>query len=490
MARPNFVQPPPVKIALPVGGLLDIPTGIYIRGMHDQMILLGGIGNVTGIVGPGNSFKTTVMRYMILSALSRMDATVGESFSLSYDTELNISEERNIALSQQFDTFKDRNIVEEGMWRMTDKSIYSGNKFFGELKDYLKEKRDDRKALHLETAFLSRDKVTPLMTMTPSFTDIDSLSKFTTDNVEKILTDTELGSSDANTLYMRQGLAKSRLLMEIPTLAASSMNYFLFTAHIGKEIVIPSGPTSAPPKKQLQHMPQGEIIKGVSNDFFYLLHNCWLVTSARPFLNQGTKAPEYPYEPGDEVAGDLDLNIVTMKQLRGKNGSTGFTIELLVSQKEGVLASLSELHYIKKMGRYGLGGNDRNYHVVLLPDVNMSRTSVRSKLRDDKKLRRAVEIISQLCQLEEHHRLMMDQLMKPEELYQKLTEKGYDWDFLLTQTRSWHTFNDEVHPSYPFSTLDMCRAARGEFHPYWLSDDNKTVKPEYAKKKLQPKAVQ
>lgn len=488
MERPQLRLPQPVKIAINTGALLDIPTGEYIKGMHGQMVLNGGIGNITGIVGPGNCFKTTIMRYMVLSALNRMITTVPETYYGSYDTEINTHEDRNFNLSQQFDYLKGRNILDEGIWQITDKSVYPGNEYFQEVKNYLKDKKADKKAFRYSTAFTDRSGAAPMMSMLPTFNDIDSLSHFVTEDVEKIMDTTELGESAGNTMFMRQGLAKSRMLMELPSISAGGMNYFLFTAHIGKEILMPTGPGTPPPRKQLQHMTQGEVIKGVTNNFFYLLHNCWLVTSARPFINQGTKAPEYPYEPGDEVQGDLDLNIVTLKQLRGKNGSSGFSIQLLLSQREGVLQYLSEFHYIKSMDRYGLEGNDRNYNLVLCPEESLSRTKVRKSLRESKKLQRAVEITSQLCQLEEFHRYLKDQLLRPEALKKALEEKGYDWDMILTQTRSWNTFNDEAHPLYPFSTLDLCRAARGEYHPYWLESDCKTIKPEYAKLKTQPSA--
>lgn len=484
MERPSLRLPPPVKFMLNTGALMDIPTAQYVKGTHDQRVLLGGIGNITGIVGPGNCFKTTIMRFMELSAVSRIITTVPDTYIGTYDTEINTHEDRNLKLSQTFEVFKDRDILTEGVWQITDKSVYPGNEWFGAVKSYLKDKRDDKKALKYETAYLDRDGVTPMKVMTPTFNDIDSLSHFITADVEKTMDTTELGESAGNTIYMRQGLAKSRMLMEMPTLAAASMNYFLFTAHIGKEIVMPSGPGTPPPRKQLQHMSSGEIIKGVTNNFFYLLHNCWLIHSARPFINQGTKAPEYPYQPGDEVAGDLDLNIVTMKQLRGKNGSSGFSIELLVSQSEGVLASLSEFHYIKKSNRYGLEGNDRNYSLALYPEVSLSRTTVRQKLREDKKLQRAMEITSQLCQLEEFHRHLKEELLSPAELRKAIEGKGYDWNWLFENTRSWHTLNDEQHPGFPLSTYDLCRVARDEHHPYWLEKDNKTVKPEYLKKKV------
>lgn len=494
MERPQFRLPLPVKFAMNTGALLDIPTGEYIRGTHDQRILNAGIGNITGIVGPGNSFKTTIMRFMILSAMSRIITTVPDLFYSTYDTEINTHEGRNAKLSFSFEVFKEQFrtendeslLLKNGIWQITNKEVYSGNEFFDDMKDYLKNKRSDKKAYKYTTAFLDRDGVSPMKIMAPTFTDIDSLSHFVTSDVEKIMNDTELGESAGNTMFMRQGLAKSRMLLEMPALAGGSGHYFLFTAHIGKEIVMPAGPGTPPPRKQLQHMQGGEVIKGVTNNFFYLLHNCWLVTGARPFTNQGTKAPEYPFEPGDEVAGDLDLNLVTLKQLRGKNGSSGFSLKLLVSQKEGVLPSLSEFLYIKDMNRFGLEGNDRNYQLTLYPSIDLSRTKVRKAFRESKQLQRAVEITSQLCQLEEYHRYMKDELLSPADLKKALEDKGYDWEFLMTQTRSWHTVNDEEHPGYPFSTYDLCRAAKGKYHPYWLEADCKTVKPEYAKKKITP----
>jgi hypothetical protein len=54
------------------------------------------------------------------------------------------------------------------------------------------------------------------------------------------------------------------------------------------------------------------------------------------------------------MPGDLDLNQVSLRQLRGKSGMTGFVLNLIVSQTEGVLPSLSEFHYLKdQCDRFG-----------------------------------------------------------------------------------------------------------------------------------------
>lgn len=483
--RPQLTLPPPVMFGMTVGSLLDIPTGEYLVGTHDQRVFLGGISNITGVVGPGNCFKTTLMRYMIFSALARMYRVAKEElYYLPYDTEINTHEHRVINLSWSFNVFKDRNLIEEGLVNPTNKAIYLGNEIWQKIRENLKEKVGDKKKRMFNTAFLDRDKVSPMKVMVPWFTDIDSLSQFMTADVDEMMEKNELGDSGGNTIFMRQGLAKMRMLMEMPTVASQGLNFFLFTGHIGKMIGMASGPGTPPPRKQLQGMRQDEVIKGVTNNFFYLLHNCWLVDLASPAINQSTKAPEYPYEPGDEIAGDMDLNKIRIKQLRGKNGTSNFSLELYVSQREGILPYLSEFVYCKENGRYGLEGNDRSYQLSLAPDVTLSRTSVRKKLRESPALQRAIEITSQLLQLEIFHPLLKDDLVKPDELYKALKDKGYDWDFILNETRSWHTIDDEDHPGYPLSTLDLCRVARGEYHPYWLEKDCKTVKPEYAKKKV------
>lgn len=490
MERPVIRLPLPVKVCFPTGALMDIPTGDWIEGTHGQMVLNGGVASITGLVGPGNSGKTTLMRHMSLTVIARCIMTVGDIYYCSYDTEVNTHEARGERLSFSMHVFKDyygrtgQTLIDDGVWNITDRSVYMGNEMFEEWKTYLKAKGKQRNPFKYETAFIGRDGK-PMKVMVPSISEIDSLSQFYTADVDKILNTTEAGQSEANMLFARAGLAKSRILMEMPSVAAASNHYFLFTAHLGKEMVIPSGPGTPPPKKQLQHMTQGEVIKGVTNNFFYLLHNCWLVANSRPYLNSNTKAPEYPYEPGYEIEGDLDLNIMTIKQLRGKNGSSGFALQIIWSQEEGVLPGLTEFHYLKENERFGLEGNVQNYSLILYPDVSLSRTKVRKLIREDKKLQRALEITSQLCQMYEFQgQKLKSLLVKPEEIRKVLTEKGYDWNFILENTRGWNTLNDEQHPGFPLSTYDLCRIVQGTYHPYWLEADCKTVKPEYLKKKI------
>lgn len=486
MSRPCMMLPPPVKYGFMIGSGLDIPTGEYITGTHGQKVFYGGVNLITGVVGPGNVGKTTIMKYMALTALSRVIVILKDwTYYGSYDTEVNNFENRNRRLAAAFSIFKQIGIdlLNEGIWQTTDKTIYTGSEYWAEVKKYITEKIKDKSKPTFETVFLERDGVTPMRVPTPTFNDLDSLTQFITSDGEETMEKTELGDSAANMLHARQGLAKSRMLMEMPSVAGRGFNFFLFTAHIGNKMAIPSGPGQPPERKQLAGMRQGEYIKGVSNNFFFLLLNCWLIDGSSPLLTKD-KTPEFPYEPGDEVVGDLDLQMVKMKQLRGKNGGSGFVVPLVMSMREGVLSYLTEFLILKDNGRFGLIGNDRNYQLILCPDVNLSRTTVRKKLRESPRLQRAVNILCEMFQISVYHPLMKAEMCSPEELYTKLKEKGYDWEFILDHTRGWHTLNDEEYPGYHLSTPDLCRMAMTDYRPYWMADDGKSAKPEYAKKKI------
>jgi len=474
MLRPKFDPAPNHKIMINIGVGLDIPTGHIVPGPHGESIINGGLGLLTGVVGIGNNFKSTIMDYMMVSAMDRIACSTETSGS-TYDTELNRQPARMTAISQNFESFKDKNIVEDGLWLLTDKTQYYADPWYEILKQFLRDKRDNAKQLMQTTPFLNRDQQ-PFQMLTPTFTSIDSFTLFETENIAKIQDENLLGESGGNVIHMRQGLAKTRFMMEIPAVAARAQHYVLFTAHIGKDITIPSGPIPQAPVKKLQYLKNGDKIKGVTDQFFFLLSNCWHAYNASPLLNDRTKAPEYPLDPEDSVAGDVDLNQVSLRQLRGKSGMTGYVLNILVSQSEGVLPSLTEFHYIKEQNRFGLNGSQIHYALDLLPTVKLSRTTVRSKLNQDALLRRAVNITAELCQMHQYWRHLKEEdlLCTPQQLFDDLKQQGWDWAVLLN-TRGWWTVNNDKHPVPFLSTMDLLKMRKGLYHPYW-ADENKKPK--------------
>ncbi len=229
------------------------------------------------------------------------------------------------------------------------------------------------------------------------------------------------------------------------------------------------------PTKKLQYLKQGDAIKGVSTKFFYLLNNAWYAHTARVLKNQTTKLPEYPRN--SEESSETDLNIVKLTQMRSKTGISGYTIDIIVSQTEGVLPTLTEFHYIKENGRFGLDGSAINYNLVFCPDVSLSRTKVRLKIEEDADLRRGINIASELCQLHKFHPQLRnkDLLCTPKELYEDLKAMGYDWKVLL-KTRGYWLIDNYTDKDVPFlSVVDLLKMRKGLYVPFFLDKDKKVI---------------
>jgi len=190
-------------------------------------------------------------------------------------------------------------------------------------------------------------------------------------------------------------------------------------------------------------------------------------------------APEYPKRYQQELINNKKVNkelqselqLITLRALRNKGGKSGFDLKIVVSQDEGILPTLTEFHHIKS-NRYGISGNDRNYSIDLYPVVSLSRTTVRDKIDSDKKLRRAINIVSEMKQIEVHHPIYRElgYTCTPKELYDDLKKMGYDWDMILSDTRGWWAIDNYSNklPKY-LSTLDLLRIRKGEYTPYWRS---------------------
>lgn len=476
--KPAFKEIDSVKLMYNVGSLLDIPTGTYIKGKHGESILNGGLGVLTAIAGKGNTYKSTLAHYMMLSAANAVAASDYSPYMSTYDTEMSISPERLKTLSYRFSYFKDIDVVKDKIWSLTDKTMHMGNEWYELLKSFLRgDKLKNKKDYMVDTPFLDQEgKV--IRTIFPTFGEIDSISEFETADIQEMQNKNELGDSGGNTIHMRLGLAKTRLLMELPSLCNSAGHYMLMTAHLGTDMAIGAGPYSTPSKK-LQHMKMGDKLKGVTDKFYFLPNLFWQTLGLSSLTNHGTKGPEYPKTRDSGETENNDLNLVTIRQLRNKSGPSGVNLEVIVSQAEGVLPSLTEFHYLKENGRFGLEGTLMSYNLVLYPSIKISRTTVRQTIDNDPKLRRAIKITADILQIKQHWRNLTITIPEPKELYEKLKEK-YDWDILL-DTRDWWTFKNDTADKPFLSTMDLINMAAKNYYPYWY--DAVVKKGDVVKKK-------
>ena len=136
--NPAFKEIDAFKIMYNVGCLLDIPTGTYIKGAHGESILNGGLGVLTAIAGRGNTFKSTLAHYMVISAVDKIVASGYKPYINTYDTEMNFSIDRLENFTNNFDYLKGLDIFNNGVWTITDKTKHMGNEWYTLLRDFLK----------------------------------------------------------------------------------------------------------------------------------------------------------------------------------------------------------------------------------------------------------------------------------------------------------------------------------------------------------------
>lgn len=464
--KSSFIEAPPFRPALNVGCLMDIPTGRYYEAPDGHMVHSGGLSHVTGIGGRGNTYKSALAHWMMLTALDRFMPLVDAQ---SRDTEFSQSYERFQDLGRHLPCVSEMDLSNTPHFMITSQGENSGNAWFKQLADRFAEKREAAKSMTFTTPFLNPLTSKLLQILYPTLVEIDSLSAFTTDVVEGIFEKNEVGDGAANTVHMRASGAKSQLVMQLPGMTAQSGGYLIFTAHMGDDIQIDP---YAPPAKKLAFLKNKLKFKSVPENITFLTNNLWVVLHVQ-LEHTKEHTVTYPKDSSDNLEGDTDLQRLTIQNLRGKHGPSGLPFDLILSQREGVLVSLSEYHYLKQHGRYGLGGDNTNYYLELRPDTKLSRTTIRGICKNDPLVARAMAITAELCQIKFMKPEHADVLMSPKQLWKTLVEMGYDWDKLL-DTRGYWVFEEAKAEAKPFlSTLDLLNMASGKFNHPWYAEYKK-----------------
>ena len=452
-----------------IGALLDIPTGSFVKGVKGENLLNGGLSGVTGVVGAGNRFKSTIVNYMMLSASNRMRESNISAPMHTYDTEdnMDLNIDRINKLASRFENLPDEPLYDPEVWSFISKSDMTAEEWIKLLYENIEKKSSDPKLKVKYEAFYNRIVKSITELPQPSFITIDSLTELESSKTADVVVNGDIDSS--NTVFAQQGLFKTKFIKDLPRMSNKANIYFLLTAHVGKDIQLASNPYAPRPTKSLQFIKSGEKIKGVSDKLYFLTSHLWQAISSVPMINQSTKGPEYPKDESDFSS---DLNIVKLLMLRSKSGPSGISVDIIVSQKEGVLPSLTEFHYLKTM-KYGLEGSTRSYNLSLYPKCKLSRTTVRSKIDSDKKLRRALNITAELLQMTQYMPQYKKYYCTPAELYEDIKKQGYDWDDILENTRGWWTIKNYDTKSKFLSTLDLLKMRVGEYTPYWYKKNKK-----------------
>lgn len=482
LLRPEFEEAPEVKPLANVGCGLDVPYGYYLRGIHGESILNGGASFGMGVVGKENMFKSTFMEFLFLTVCARM----GISAMDIYDTEMNVHRPGIRRLFSHIKEFHGEDLFATRRLRITDGTKYFGNKWYEVLKVYLKEKishyKKGTKGAYIDLPFIDSLTGQYIRIPIPSASAIDSFTEFKTEDIVDIQEANEIGDSKRTTIHMRQGLAKYAFITEVPFYLNSGSHWLFMTAQLGKEMM--KDPYASPVSSvRLQHLKNDDKIMGATRKFNYLTTDCYHMIHASVLRSDAEpKGAKFPRHPEEIIKLDPDLNVVQVQNLRGKAGMSGYVQEILISQKDGVLPSLTEFNFLLK-NKFGFEGNDRTYALELLPDCKLSRTTIRTKINESDQLRRALTITTELLQHEMLNNLPQAEVVSPAQLRHDLEKLGYNWDQLL-DTRGWWA-PVGMHEDVKFlSTLDLLKMRTGAYIPYWLADSEKAKIQENFKKEI------
>lgn len=458
------LQPAPRMRPRPcIGSLMDIPAGQYQTGHYGDQILNGGFSNFIGFAGRGNTFKTALAASISMIVLARY----AQAEFVPYDTEMTASWDRFRQLASRYPKIDFDSDCESGRILLTSSAEHSGNQWWHIIREEAKERQKNAKKYQQKTPFID-NKGNSIRAFIPRVHFLDSLSQLQTDAIDEIHEKNEIDASAANTDAMRSAAIKTRLVQQVPQVTMGSGMTLIATAHLGDEVKVDP---YAPATHQLQFLQKGVKFKNVPEKFTFLTSNCWVITKAAPLINRNTKASEYPRQGFNDVAGDTDLQELTMINVRNKFGPTGHIFTLIVSQNEGLLPSLSEYHYLKsrkdKFGLVGPEGIHKDYRLALYPEPLIKRTQVRDLLEEDTRLCRALEITTEMSQIYNYWTSYpIDEMITPEQLREGLEKKGYDWNRLL-DTRGYWTFDHYENEVPPLSTMDLLNMYFDRYQPFW-----------------------
>lgn len=471
-----FKAAPELLIAFNIGGTFDIPTGQFIKGKHGEHILCGGLSHITAVGAKPNAYKTTTAMYMALSAAGRYT-----SQAILQDTENIFDLSRMNQITRAMEEW--RNCYPSDMDNII---LIDGNTkigaWFDTVKKFAAEKMKHEKQLTGTTPFLNK-RGENIRMVYPTFVAQDSLSSVGVKEVEEVYGKVEAGDSKTNMVAMTTARIKSQVLVQLPSFTSDNSMFMIFTAQLGtKHQLDPMKPNS----KDLSFMKQNEKFKHVPEQFNFLMNNLYQFNPATPLYNSSSdKTPKFPKGKEDRFNQNTDLQEIMGINVRSKKGVSGIPFSILASQTEGLLPTLTEFFYCKTHGDWGIEGNQQTYAFSLMPDMKIQRTTIRRQIEESARLRRAINITSELAQMA--HLWFDDRvkhLIPAKDLYEKIQARGYNWDFLLDHTRGYWVFEEQesTNDKWFLSSMDLLLMAEGLYHPYWMDEKDFTkIKPEYAK---------
>lgn len=457
-------------VKLNIGFPFDYGTGYHVITDRGEAVCNGGLFAVNGICGRGNTNKTTLSLDQLIRPLLRYTQYLepGKYMNI-YSTEFSLDGTRVNMLAEKYPEYNGEDLcdVETGSVVFTSAKDILGNEWFDKIRKLSESIYKNKNKTLYTTPFKNNEKEL-IKIPEPLIIFEDSMSAMPLDVTEKIFDENEVGSAKATTSAARRGAALTQMIDMIPGVVNRGGIYSIWTAHVGDKVVLDPRELK---QKKLAFLKNGVTLKRVPENYTMLMNNLWYILISEPLGDKG--APEYPskydvYEDGKST----DLQRVSVVNTRGKGGSSGSMIDIVISQSRGVLWGLTAYHYLKnKTNREGIENinSHTGQYLAIYPDVKFGRTRIYDKILEDPLLERACTITAELYYGRITKQWDRSYDCTPTELYEDIKKLGYDWNQLL-DTRDYYVFK-EVEDKYPqpfLSTFDLLRIRKGEYKPYWM----------------------
>lgn len=472
-----------------VGAGLDIPAGVWVKGKHGNTVLSGGAYHIMAVAGTGNTFKTSFAHYMML----QMSARYNSGDQMVLDTELIYDSVRQDQISKNMwewtgirpSYLDDAERVGVERIHILDGTMDLGD-IYTKLKDHTYDtKMKAGKSVIGTTPFLGKDGQ-PMKMLYPTQFGLDAISSVRINAQDVMMEKHDVGDSKTNTYDLTGGRVKAQFLSDIIPLTAKGNICMFITAHIGDKFDM-SGRGML--SKDMAFMAPDEKLKRCPDQLKYFANILYQFKKCAPLYDpSGGKTPMYPIGKNDRFRENTDLMELYGIAVRSKRGVSGIPFRMVGSQTNGIQGPLTEFHqinYHEVIKKYGIGDpNKTSNFMELLPDTKFMRTTIREQLNTDHALRNAVTHTLELLQMKTlWHDERVEKLVDPKELYEGIQKRGYDLPELLSKTHTFWVHDEDNCPWYELTTMDLINMYHGTYHPYWLEDDKKTIKPEWKKRK-------
>ena len=392
--------------------LYDLSSGEFKKGIDGKWYLTGGLSqHINSIAGPTGVFKSTIANALFMRTMSIYHDTYG----IVFDTEHSLDKDKERAYSMA-EQLRPDNLEDRIKW--IGSSEYTLGNFTELINSICRKREANKKEYIVETPFIDRLTGNALVIWKPFFVFIDSFTELTSSIEDKVLFDEKakgIDDDNVNTLAMKDANKKTIFLHLMCRLCRKYGIVLLSTGHYGKTMNLN---IYDPTPKETIFSKQDWKIKGCGPK--YTLLSSTLIKISASLLLDSNKEAMYGGS-GNVPAKDLIEVMLFIEKCKMQNA--GIMTPLVASQSEGLMIDLTNYHYLRTNDYYGLNGSKQKQQVALLPDVTISRNTVKELAANSYQLSRALEITAQYCYIKNNWNtstLPFDFSLTPQQVYEKL----------------------------------------------------------------------